>query len=72
MLTTERPRPLFALAVGAALMALASQGCVRAEVAVVSQHTALERQAAGEYPERETELDDAAIDPGPEAIPRRI
>lgn len=47
-----------------------AQGCVRAEVAVVSQHTALERQAAGEYPEREQRLDDAAIEPGPEAIPR--
>ncbi|MCA9578884.1 MAG: DUF1318 domain-containing protein [Myxococcales bacterium] len=70
MPTTERHRPLFVLAVGAGLMTLASQGCVRAEVAVVSQHTALERQAAGEYPERETELDDAAIEPGPEAIPR--
>ena len=41
-----------------------AQGCVRAEVAVVSQHTALERQAAGEYPEREQRLDDAAIEPG--------
>ena len=38
------------------LALLAAQGCVHAEVAVVSQHTALERQAAGEYPEREREL----------------
>lgn len=53
-----------------ALLAVSAQGCVRAEVAVVSQHTALERQAAGEYPEGEQRLDDAAIEPGPEAIPR--
>lgn len=52
------------------LSSILTQGCVRAEVAVVSQHTALERQAAGEYPEREQRLDDAAIEPGPEAIPR--
>jgi hypothetical protein len=46
-------------------------GCVRApEVAVVSQHTALERQAAGEYPAQEQELDAAAIAPGPTTIPR--
>lgn len=46
-------------------------GCVRApEVAVVSQHTALERQAAGEYPERRTELANAAISPAPAPIPR--
>ncbi len=51
-------------------MGLWAGGCVRAEVAVVSQHTALERQAAGEYVERERSLDDAAIQPGPEAIPR--
>ena len=52
------------------LSLLLSQACVHAEVAVVSQHTALERQAAGEYPAREQLLDDAAIEPGPEAIPR--
>jgi len=46
-------------------------GCVRApEVAVVSQHTALERQAAGEYPDKEQELDAAAISPAPTPIPR--
>lgn len=52
------------------VVCVAAQGCVRAEVAVVSQHTALERQAAGEYPEGEQRLDNAAIEPGPEAIPR--
>jgi len=46
-------------------------GCVRApEVAVVSQHTALERQAAGEYPDQEQELEAAAISPAPIPIPR--
>jgi uncharacterized protein YdbL (DUF1318 family) len=49
---------------------LTAAGCVRApEVAVVSEHTALERQAAGEYPE-ETELEAASISPGPIPIPR--
>jgi hypothetical protein len=60
---------LLATACVVGLSSVAS-GCVRAEVAVVSQHTALERQAAGEYPDREQRLDDAAIEPGPEAIPR--
>lgn len=46
-------------------------GCVRApEVAVVSAHTALERQAAGEYPRAERELADVAISPAPVPIPR--
>lgn len=45
-------------------------GCVHTEVAVVSQHTALERQAAGEYPEQETSLESELIRPGPMPIPR--
>jgi hypothetical protein len=61
---------LGARALLAGLLLLSAQACVRAEVAVVSQHTALERQAAGEYPDRERELDDATIEPGPEPIPR--
>jgi uncharacterized protein YdbL (DUF1318 family) len=61
--------PRFRWFAGLAL-ALAS-GCVRApEVAVVSQHTALERQAAGEYPDQQQELDAAAISPAPIPIPR--
>lgn len=71
MWTIDRQRVrITACTASLALGVLLSQGCVHAEVAVVSQHTALERQAAGEYPAREQELDDAAIEPGPEAIPR--
>lgn len=55
----------------ACLVLILAPGCVRApEVAVVSQHTALERQAAGEYPDKEQELDAAAISPAPIPIPR--
>jgi hypothetical protein len=45
--------------------------CVRApEVAVVSEHTALERQAAGEYPAQDPALEAASVTPGPAPIPR--
>lgn len=67
---TRAPAAWLATSCFVAFVSVFAQGCVRAEVAVVSQHTALERQAAGEYPEREQRLDDAAIEPGPEAIPR--
>ena len=45
-------------------------GCVHTEVTLVSQHTALERQAAGEYPDEERALQSESVRPGPEAIPR--
>lgn len=45
-------------------------GCLAPEIAIVSRQTALERQAAGEYPEREAELEQAALRPGPAVLPR--
>lgn len=60
-------RCMLAVALGTWLAA----GCVRApEVAVVSQNTAYERQAAGEYAQQEQSLQAAAISPGPAPIPR--
>ncbi len=53
----------------AALSALV--GCVKApNVSVVDSKTALERQAAGEYPALENDLEQAGIAPQPEAYPR--
>ncbi len=52
------------------LVVLAGVGCVRPEIAVVSRQTALERQAAGEYPEDERALEQAALNPGPDMLPR--
>lgn len=68
----RRPRP--ALWVSGALAAAAfgpAAGCVRApDVAVVSSNTALEVQAAGDYPALQDELDEASLRPRPEDIPR--
>jgi uncharacterized protein YdbL (DUF1318 family) len=45
-------------------------GCVTPNVVVVDQKTALERQAAGAYPQLENDLDQAGISPAPEPFTR--
>jgi hypothetical protein len=45
-------------------------GCVSPTVVVVDQKTALERQAAGEYPPLENELEQAGLAPSPEPFTR--
>lgn len=44
--------------------------CVTPNVVVVDQKTALERQAAGEYPVLENDLDQAGLSPAPERFTR--
>lgn len=52
-------------------LAVSAVACVKApNVSVVDQKTALERQAAGEYPELENELEQAQLAPKPEPYPR--
>jgi hypothetical protein len=53
----------------AGLFAMLS-ACVAPNVVVVDQKTALERQAAGEYPELENDLDQAGMSAAPEAFTR--
>jgi hypothetical protein len=48
----------------------ALSACVAPNVVVVDQRTALERQAAGDYPELENELDQAGMSASPEAFSR--
>lgn len=45
-------------------------GCVAPNVVVVDQRTALEQQAAGEYPALENELEQAGMAPTPEPFAR--
>jgi hypothetical protein len=45
-------------------------GCVSPSVVVVDQKTALERQAAGDYPPLENELEQAGLAPSPEPFTR--
>jgi len=58
-------KPVIALA-----GALALAGCVSPTVVVVDQKTALERQAAGDYPPLENELEQAGMAPSPEPFAR--
>lgn len=52
-----------------AAVGLNAQGCIKAPpIAVVDNRTALEIQAAGEYPELEFESADAALEPGPSPV----
>jgi hypothetical protein len=44
--------------------------CVATNVVVVDQRTALERQAAGDYPELENEVEQAGLAPSPEPLSR--
>src|SRR6187402_2125679 len=44
--------------------------CVAPNVVVVDQKTALERQAAGDYPALQNELEQAGMAPAPEAFTR--
>ena len=58
-----RPRRVLAFVASAAFI---GQGCIQAPpIAVVDSRTALEIQAAGEYPELEFQSTDAALEPGP-------
>ena len=55
----------------AAVAALSIGACVKApNVAVVDSKTALEKQAAGEYPALENDLEQAGLAPRPEPFPR--
>jgi hypothetical protein len=53
-----------------AYLALTLAACVRPTVVVVDQKTALERQAAGDYPALENELEQAQLSPAPEPFTR--
>ncbi len=53
-----------------ALLALLLAGCVSPNVVVVDQKTALEQQAAGDYPPLENELEQAGLAPSPEPFTR--
>ncbi|MCA9529828.1 MAG: DUF1318 domain-containing protein [Myxococcales bacterium] len=60
-----------ALALVALLAAATGGGCVSVSgLSVMSRSTALERQANAELPQQTGELGQAALSPGPEAIPR--
>ncbi|HEU4581780.1 MAG TPA: hypothetical protein VFS67_26170 [Polyangiaceae bacterium] len=52
------------------LIAWLLSGCVAPSVVVVDQKTALERQAAGEYPTLENDAEQAALSPAPEPFTR--
>ena len=54
-----------------ALLALLP-ACVAANVVVVDQKTALERQAAGNYPTLENDVQQAGLAPAPEAFTREV
>ncbi len=67
--------PSWALALTTRLLpgvicASALAACVAPNVVVVDQKTALERQAAGDYPELQNELEQAGMSPAPEAFSR--
>ena len=57
-----------AMATGLVLSALAA--CVNPNVVVVDQKTALEQQAAGDYPELENQLEQAGMSAAPEPFAR--
>ena len=59
-----------AMLIAGALLAGALSGCVATNVVVVDQKTALERQAAGEYPTLENDAEQAALSPAPEPFTR--
>jgi hypothetical protein len=52
------------------VLALLFAGCVSPTVVVVDQKTALEQQAAGDYPPLENELEQAGLAPSPEPFTR--
>jgi hypothetical protein len=52
------------------LAAVLLPACVATNVVVVDQKTALERQAAGDYPVLENEVEQAGLAPAPEAFSR--
>jgi hypothetical protein len=52
------------------VLALLLAGCVSPTVVVVDQKTALEQQAAGDYPPLENELEQAGLAPSPEPFTR--
>lgn len=54
----------------ACVLALTTLGCVRPNVVVVDQKTALEQQAAGGYPALENDLDQAGMALAPEPFAR--
>jgi hypothetical protein len=63
---------IVAISKGLAAWALGTAlgGCVAPNVVVVDQRTALEQQAAGEYPALENELEQAGMAPTPEPFAR--
>jgi hypothetical protein len=54
----------------AVVLALLLAGCVSPNVVVVDQKTALEQQAAGDYPPLDSELEQAGLAPSPEPFTR--
>jgi uncharacterized protein YdbL (DUF1318 family) len=60
----------FVRAVGVLLLVSSVEACVAANVVVVDQKSALERQAAGDYPTLENDAEQAGLSPAPEAFTR--
>ncbi|HKO92907.1 MAG TPA: hypothetical protein VJU61_17245 [Polyangiaceae bacterium] len=52
------------------MLASVLSACVAPNVVVVDQKTALERQAAGDYPALQNDLEQAGLSPAPEAFTR--